>query len=374
MKTLDFLLPDDVDALKALVRAMAEKVACAESLESENRDLKALNAAADERIARLTSILKALERNRFGKRSEKLGAGAAAEQQAFVFEEIETGIAEIKASLDKAGGAANQKRAPRLRKAFASHLERIEVVIEPEVPPEHQGKEKIKIGEDVCERLDVEPPRFRVIVTRRPKYAFKVDSVIQAPAPAHIIEGGIPTEALLAMIAVSKYADGLPLYRQEAIYARNGVELDRSLMAQWMGRLGFELEPLSEHVLLRIKQGPRVFADETSCRRWSPAPARRRKPIYGPMRETIGPLAAAIRRWSPTVSRTVAPATALCGISRAITAYFKWTATPPTIGWVDQIAARKPCCWPAAGRICVEDFTNCMSPAAPAWPPPRSSG
>jgi len=99
MKTLDFPLPDDVDALKALVRAMAEKAARADALESENHDLKALNAAAEERIARLTSILKALERNRFGKRSEKLAVEAKAEQQAFVFEEIETGIAEIKAGL-----------------------------------------------------------------------------------------------------------------------------------------------------------------------------------------------------------------------------------------------------------------------------------
>jgi transposase len=278
MKTLDFPLPDDVDALKALVRVMAEKAARAEALESENRDLKVLNAAADERIARLTSILKALERNRFGKRSEKLGAEAKDEQQAFVFEEIETGIAEIKAGLDKASGAGKQKRTPRPRKAFSSHLERVEVVIEPEVPAEHLGKEKIKIGEDVCERLDVEPPRFRVIVTRRPKYTFKdADGVIQALAPARIIEGGIPTEALLAMIAVSKYADGLPLYRQEAIYARDRVELDRSLMAQWMGRLGFELEPLSEHVLLRIKQGPRVFADETTLPTLEPGAGKAKK-------------------------------------------------------------------------------------------------
>ena len=197
-----------------------------------------------------------------------------------MFEEIETGIAEIKAGLDKAGGAGKQKRAPRPRKAFASHLERVEVVIEPEVPPEHQGKEKIKIGEDVCERLDVEPPRFKVIVTRRPKYAFKdvdIDGVIQAPAPPHIIEGGIPTEALLAMIAVSKYADGLPLYRQEGIYARDRVDLDRSLMAQWMGRLGFELEPLSDHVLLRIKQGPRVFADETTLPTLEPGAGKAKK-------------------------------------------------------------------------------------------------
>lgn len=71
-------------------------------------------------------------------------------------------------------------------------------------------------------------------------------------------------------MAVGKYADGLPLYRQEEIYARDGVELDRSLMAQWMGRLGFELEPLAQYVLHTIKQGERVFADET--RLPTPAP------------------------------------------------------------------------------------------------------
>jgi transposase len=89
------------------------------------------------------------------------------------------------------------------------------------------------------------------------------DRIVQAPAPDHLIVGGIPTEALLAQVAVSKYADGLPLYRQEEIYAREDVELDRSLMAQWMGRVGFELEPLAEYVLHTIQQGERVFADET---------------------------------------------------------------------------------------------------------------
>ena len=100
---------------------------------------------------------------------------------------------------------------------------------------------------------------------RRPKYAFKGwDGVIQALAPAHIIESGLPTEALLAQIAVSKYADGLPLYRQEGIYARDDVELDRRLMAQWMGRTGFELDILADHVLGEVLKGDRVFADETS--------------------------------------------------------------------------------------------------------------
>ena len=268
-------LPDDLNALKAFALAMAEKAARAEA---EVVALKTINTTADARIARLMSILKSLERAHHGKRSEKLGPDAT-EQQSFVFEEIETGIAELKAGLDKAAGLAKTQRAPRPRKGFAAHLERIDVVIEPEIPADCLGLEKVRIGEDVSERLDVVPAfggktvhrtvffsaSLRVIVTHRPKYAFRdADGVVQALAPNHIIEGGIPTEALLAMIAVSKYADGLPLYRQAAIYARDGVDLDRSLTAPWMGRVGFELEPLAEHLMQRIKQAERIFADETT--------------------------------------------------------------------------------------------------------------
>jgi len=229
-------------------------------LEARNAHLEAVNKTAEERVAELTQILKVLERARYGRRSERLSE----EQYALVFDEIETGVAAIEAELVKAGGADKAKRAPRPRKGFAAHLERVEIVIEPEVPAGWEGLEKVRIGEDVSERLDVIPAKFRVIVTRRPKYAFRNDDgVIQAAAPAHLIEGGIPTEALLAQVAVSKYADGLPLYRQEAIYARDGVELERMLMAQWMGKVGFELQPLADYVLERIKQAERIFADET---------------------------------------------------------------------------------------------------------------
>src|SRR5207237_5175585 len=79
-----------------------------------------------------------------------------------------------------------------------------------------------KIGEDVAERLDVVPAQFRVLVVRRPKYACRAcqDAVVQAPAPARLIEGGLPTEALVAHVVVSKYADHCPLYRQVS----NGVQ------------------------------------------------------------------------------------------------------------------------------------------------------
>lgn len=84
------------------------------------------------------------------------------------------------------------------------------------------------------------PAQLRVIVVRRPKYACRAceDVVVQAPAPARLIEGGLPTEATVAQILVSKYADHLPLYRQAQIYARQGINLDRSTLADWVGRAG----------------------------------------------------------------------------------------------------------------------------------------
>lgn len=276
-------LPDDIEALKALVVAMAEKAGRLEDrnaaveaenvrIRAENAELAALNRNADERIARLMSIIAMFERARYGKRSEKLRVDAVSEEQyQFVFDEIDTGLAAISAELERGGGKARPPRTPRPRKPFPAHLERVEIIIEPDDAPGCEGLEKVRIGEDVSERLDVTPAKFRVIVTRRPKYAYRGhDGVIQAAAPAHLIEGGIPTEALLAQIAVSKYADGLPLYRQEAIYARDQVELSRSLMAQWMGKVGFELEPLAGHVLMRIRQAERIFADETTLPTLSP--------------------------------------------------------------------------------------------------------
>ena len=90
------------------------------------------------------------------------------------------------------------------------------------------------------------PAQFRVLVVRRPKYGCRSceNVVVQAPAPARLIEGGLPTEGAVAQVLVSKYADHLPLYRQTQIYARQGVELDRSTLADWVGRAAFLLRPV----------------------------------------------------------------------------------------------------------------------------------
>src|SRR6202161_357228 len=161
-------LPDDVDALKAMIVAMAEQRAL---LEARTSHLEVVNKTADERIATLTAIVRMLERSRFGTRSERMrGATLNDEQHAFVFDEIKTGLAAIEAELESTA-QDKPKRAPRSRKGFAADLERIEIVIEPEIPAGCEGLEKVLIGEDVSERLDVMPAKFRVIVTRRPKYA-----------------------------------------------------------------------------------------------------------------------------------------------------------------------------------------------------------
>jgi transposase len=130
------------------------------------------------------------------------------------------------------------------------------------------------IGEDVSKRLDKVPAKVRVIVTRRPKYACRtcektgadeVVGIIQAPAPARLVEGGLSTEAFVADVVVSKYADHQPLYRQSQILARQGVKIERSTLAQWVGAASAELQPPHDHLLGQLKASPKLFCDETRC-------------------------------------------------------------------------------------------------------------
>ena len=174
-----------------------------------------------------------------------------------------------------------RSRAERTKKRRASrnekldHLPHEEVVIEPEskVCPCCGGALHV-IGEDVSKRLDKVPAKLTVIVTRRPKYACRtcektgadeVAGIIQAPAPARLIEGGLPTERLVADVVVSKYADHLPLYRQSQILARHGVKIERSTLAQWVGAAAAELQPLHDHLVGLLKASPKLFCDETRC-------------------------------------------------------------------------------------------------------------
>jgi len=247
MTVLSEPLPEDPDALKAML--LAERVA---------------HAAETER---LKQIIKELQRHRFGPRAESLP-----------IDQLELGLEDVQQTKAESEAAAEAKDAERRKTRVAkrranrgslpAHLPRIEQVvdIEGKACPCCAGALH-KIGEDVAERLDVIPAQFRVLVVRRPKYACRAcqEVVVQAPAPARLIEGGLPTEALVAHVVVSKYADHCPLYRQAQIYSRQGIDLDRSTLADWTGRAAFLLRPLHTRLLEKLKASTKLFADETTA-------------------------------------------------------------------------------------------------------------
>jgi len=237
------------------------------ALPDDPETLKAMLIAERIRSERLVQIIKDLQRHRFGRHAETLPA----DQLLLALEDVEQSEAETAAEVEARSPAA-QAEAKRKRHAnrgaLPPHLPRIESIVDVESKtcPCCCG-ELHRIGEDVSERLDVVPAQFRVLVTRRPKYACRAceDVIVQAPAPARLIEGGLPTEATVAHVLVSKYADHLPLYRQAQIYERQGVHLDRSTLADWVGRAAFHLRPVRERILAHLKSSTKLFADETTA-------------------------------------------------------------------------------------------------------------
>ncbi|MCW1838745.1 IS66 family transposase [Prosthecomicrobium hirschii] len=216
---------------------------------------------------RLRQIIKEMQRHRFGRKAESLPE----DQLLLALEEAEQVEAEGLAGDETADPVRREARAARRRAnrgALPAHLPRIEQVVDVEDKscPCCRGPLHA-MGEDVSERLDVVPAQFRVLVTRRPKYACRAceEVVVQAPAPARLIEGGIPTEATVAHVLVSKYADHLPLYRQAQIYARQGIRLDRSTLADWVGKAAFLLKPVHAQLFERLKASDKLFADETTA-------------------------------------------------------------------------------------------------------------
>lgn len=273
-------LPNDVDALKAQALALMAEVSAKnqqarsqakslEALEAENTALTKQLAEQTGQIAHLEdlnasleALVAAMRQAMFGRKSEKI----CDDQLQLALEDLETTEAVVIAEIEE--DVLNDRPRPKRkinRGALPKHLARIEQVIEPEDMICPCGAERHVIGEDVTERLDVIPAKFQIIVTRRPKYACRSceESILQAPAPAHIITGGLPTERTIASVIVSKYADHVPLYRQAQIYAREGIKLDRSTLADWVGRAAFELRPVYEAMLQDLKSSNKLFMDET---------------------------------------------------------------------------------------------------------------
>ncbi len=221
-----------------------------------------------EVVKRLEHLVAELNHVVHGKKSEKLDE----DERQLAFEDLNVAISEAEEQKqDQAPGDHTPKRkrvARRNRGNLPADLPRIEQVAEPEslICPCGCGQMH-KIGEDRTERLDIVPAQLRVIVTVRPKYACRActDGVTQAPAPATLIEGGLPTEGAIAHVLVSKYADHLPLYRQSQMLARSGVTIDRGTLANWVGVAGFHLRPVVDRLAEHLKASTKLFMDETTA-------------------------------------------------------------------------------------------------------------
>ena len=225
-------------------------------------------------IAKLEGQVQDYRRTKFGPKSEKLDPA----QLELALEDQETAIAETQAQIaaleDRMAASERdpekrKPRAPRKARALPESLPRVERVVEPEsiVCPCGCG-DMVRIGEDRTERLDYIPARYRVIVTVRPRYACPKGrtGVVQAKAPAHLLEGSWPTEALLAQVAVSKYSEHMPLNRQAVVMARHGLPIDRSVLADWMGRTGALIAPVVDHMAKQLLMGStRLYVDETTA-------------------------------------------------------------------------------------------------------------
>jgi len=254
-------LPDDPDTLRAMIVEAWTEVA---KRDTRIVDLSIATSEADAEIVRLNAIITAFQRHRFGARSEQLDD----DQLQLAFEDLDAALSRVQAGLDVATRPETERTRKVNRGSLPAHLERIEQVVDlDDKTCTCCGGDLHVIGEDVAERLDVVPVTFRVLVTRRPRYGCRACEAapVQAPAPARIVEAGLPTEALIAHVLVGKYADHLPLYRQAQIYARQGIHLDRSTLSDWVGRAAWWLAPLRDHLLAELKRSHRLFADETTA-------------------------------------------------------------------------------------------------------------
>jgi transposase len=234
-------LPDDIEALKALVIAQRAQ----------------LHSHAAE-IEHLKLLIAKLKRMQFGRSSERL------EREV---DQLELRLEELQSAQAQAAAVAEpkaQEKSQPVRRPLPEHLPRTRVEHTPACACPDCGAAMRKIGEDVSEVLDYVPARFRVMRHVRPKLACpQCERIVQVEAPSRPINRGLAGPGLLAHILTAKYADHLPLYRQAQIYAREGVELERSTMAQWVGSCFRLVDPLIEALARYVMAAGKVHADDT---------------------------------------------------------------------------------------------------------------
>ena len=254
------------EQLREMVASLMGHVTAKDALiarhQTELKQSQALNA----KLAHENALLK---RMKFAAQSERFNA----EQRSLLEDEIEADLAAVAIEIEQLQPltAAPQAKQQPKRQSLPAHLPRREIRHEPDSTTCQCGCAMKRIGEDVAEKLDYVPGVFTVERHVRGKWACaQCETITQVPVAAHVIDKGIPTAGLLAQVLVAKYADHLPLYRQEAIFARAGLAIPRSTLAQWVGTCGVRLQPLVDALKAEILGHRVLHADETPVQMLKP--------------------------------------------------------------------------------------------------------
>ncbi len=220
-------------------------------------------------IDKLTHENALLKRMKFAAQSERYSA----EQRSLLDETLDADLQAVSDEIAKSAppaATAPARQQPK-RQPLPAHLPRREIRHEPDSTTCACGCQMKRIGEDMAEKLDYEPGVFTVERHIRGKWACaKCETLVQAPVDAHVIDKGIPTTGLLAQVLIAKFADHLPLYRQEAIFARAGLGIARSTLAQWVGSCGVQLQPLVDALKDEMLRHSVLHADETPVQMLKP--------------------------------------------------------------------------------------------------------
>ncbi len=255
-------LPDDIETLKRLILAQQSELAAKqvhiEQLQErvETKDAEALHLRTW--IEKLKLEIARLKRMQFGRSSEQLQGRI--DQLELIVEDLEASQAEHRRS--DMPQERDQARAPR--QALPEHLPRETVLHAPDDACPDCGSALHELGQDVAEMLEYVPASFRVIRHVRPRMTCRCcERIVQVAAPSRPIDRGIPGPGLLAQVLVAKYADHLPLYRQSGIYEREGVHLERSTLADWVGSAARLLDPLVVAIGQHVLAADKLHADDT---------------------------------------------------------------------------------------------------------------
>jgi transposase len=256
-------LPDDVETLKQLLLARDAELAQARA---EVANVRAAASSAEALVTHLRLEVEKLKRDLFGPRNER--KERLLDQLELQLEDLEAAAAEDELAAEKAAATtpvrAFTRRKPA-RQPFPAHLPRERVVVPGPTTCTCCGSTRLaKLGEDVTETLEVVPRQWKVLQTVREKMSCRdCEKISQAPAPFHVLPRGFAGPSLLAMILFEKYGQHQPLNRQSERYAREGIELSVSTLADQVGGCATLLRPLCELIRAHVFAGDRVHGDET---------------------------------------------------------------------------------------------------------------